>query len=112
MKKIISTLILSLFVIVAPVHAGPGGPGHSHSISAKKAEKLAMAKVSALVKKKKIDASWSGMKPAKVEMKVYGKHKQWVIVFENPGLKDPAKRKLFIFYSKYGKYLATNYTGK
>lgn len=113
---------VSLFVVILlfgqAALAGPGG-GHSHDhghasdpITSEQAVKKASKHVQKLVKKGKIDASWSGVMAKSVEEKTYGHGPEWVVAFQNKSIEVPEKQTLYIFYTINGKYLASNFTGQ
>lgn len=117
MKKFIKLPLLMLTLLFAQsVYAGPGN-GHSHDhhhgpITGEQAVKKATKHIQKLIKKGKIDASWSGITSSSVEEKSYEHGPEWVVMFENTSIKDPKKQTLYIFYTINGKYLASNFTGQ
>lgn len=111
-------LLVLMFLFGQTVFAGPGG-GHSHDhghlhgpISSEQAVKKATKHVQKLVKKGKIDASWSGVASKSVEEKSFGHGPEWVVTFENKAAEDPEKQTLYVFYTINGKYLASNFSGQ
>ena len=66
----------------------------------------------ALVKKGKIDKSWSENKPAKAYQKTFKKGTEWIVEFVNSAASDKAKQTLYLFYTLDGHYMAANFTGK
>ncbi len=115
MKTLITTLVLSSLLFSTPVMAGPGHE-HSHShgpVSEGEATKRAIKKVKQLAKSGKIDTSWSKLKSASgAEKKTFSKGQEWVISFANDKVSDSSKRRLYIFFTLDGHYIAANYTGK
>jgi hypothetical protein len=112
------SLLVLMFLFGQAALAGPGG-GHSHDhghhhgpISSEQAVKKATKHVQKLVKKGKIDSSWSGVSSKSVEEKSFGHGPEWVVTFENKSAKDPEKQTLYVFYTINGKYLASNFTGQ
>ncbi len=117
MKTLAATLILSSLLFGAPVLAGSGHDhGHSHShvqapVSKEIAEKNANDVISSLVKRDKIDKSWSTIKAMSVENKILNGLSEWVVIYHNEKISDPEKKKLYVFLTIGGEYVAANYTG-
>lgn len=115
-KALSLAIILSLFS--GFVMAGGGhnhGHGHSHSNTAVNQE---TAKVNAtkivvsLANRKKLDNSWATVKANSVEKKEFKGNPEWVVVFVNDEITDPAKKTLYVFLTLGGDYIAANYSGK
>lgn len=107
-QTIIFSLVLSFFSLATMAH------DHSHShgpVSQDQAEAIALKSVSKLADKGKIDKSWKSTKASKVEKIQFNGNMEWVIIFNNKNISDPAKLKLYIFLSLGGEYLAANFTG-
>ena len=66
----------------------------------------------ALLRSGKIDASWQALRPASVLLGPGAKGEEWRVVYENPQLADPAKRRLFIFFTPQGNFIAANHSGR
>ena len=123
MKTLAATLLLSSLLFGAPVLAGSGHDhdhdhdhGHSHShvqapVSKEIAEKNANDVISSLVKRDKIDKSWSTIKAMSVENKILNGLSEWVVIYHNEKISDPEKKKLYVFLTIGGEYVAANYTG-
>ena len=115
MRKIMIVVMLStLSLVTAPAFSGAG---HEHSqsqgpISEETVKQKATKQVAALVKKGKIDKSWSEIKPAKAYQKTFKKGPEWVVEFANSAASDKAKQTLYLFYTLDGHYMAANFTGK
>ena len=116
MRKLTVIFAFCMGLFVTPAMAGPGHDhGHGHAdgpVSAEVVSDKAMKKVAQLVKKGKIDASWSGVQPASIEQKTYAKGPEWVVTFNNEKVSDASKQTLYLFYSLDGHYIAANYTGQ
>ena len=117
MRTLSTTVLLSSLFFANPLLAGPGedhshGHGHSHSqISSDEAAGKAMEKVRHLADSGRIDGSWTELEPASVEQKTYSQGPEWVVTFNNEGIGDPSKQRLYMFFSLDGHYIASNYTG-
>jgi len=111
MKSLLIIFILNFLVLGTPAFAG-SGHDHAHDpISKEEAGKKAAKNLESLVKKGKIDKSWSGKPVNSIEKKTFSKGPEWVVTFKNEGLADESKHMLYMFYSLDGHYLASNYTG-
>lgn len=114
---IVRTIFLALAIALLPGFALAGGDhsnGHSHShgpIDAPAAKKSARKNVSRLIDKGKVPASWKKIEASSAEKKMFGKKEEWVVVFRNDKVEDPAKQTLYIFLGLDGTYIAANYTG-
>ena len=114
MRTLTTTLFICLTLFGASAIAGPGHEGgHSHGpVTDTVAADKALKKVEQLVKSGKIDASWSGIKPASIEQKIYANGPEWVITFKNDKVSDVSKQALYLFFKLDGSYIAANHTGK
>ena len=107
------SFILSAMVTMFLMGSAQAGSGHSHEpVTEEVASRMAIKKIDQLVEKGTIHNSWSGIKPTMAEKKPFAKGPEWVVTFSNAAVPDPSKRKLYVFFSMDGHYLATNYTGK
>lgn len=115
MKVLLIFISLSfLNVVNEQAFAGPSHSHHGHGpkINEKEAQSLASSKVKDLVKLSKIDSTWSQQSPNAPFKKDYGKGDEWVVTFDNDSIKDPKKKKLYVFISLWGKVIAANFTGQ
>jgi hypothetical protein len=71
-----------------------------------------MQRKDALVKSKKLDASWSAIKPASIEAVDGKKGKEWKVTFKDTAAKDKSKETLYMFYTQPGNFIAANFTGQ
>ncbi len=114
------TLALSIILgfLSSTVMAGGGhdhGHGHSHSniaVNQVTAKANATKIVAALTQRKKLDESWASTTASSVEKKVFKGNPEWVVIFNNDKITDPAKQKLYVFLTLGGDYIAANYSGK
>jgi len=112
------TLLLGFFLGLAPfmVMAGSGHDhdhGHAHGPVDQDTAILKATKIlESLVTKNVIEQSWKTIKLSSIEKKVFKDDTEWVASFENNKIADVKKRKLYIFLTLGGDYIAANYTGK
>ena len=112
------TLLLGFFLGLASstVMAGSGhdnGHGHSHGPVDQDTAILKATKiVKNLVSRNTIEKSWNDTKLSLIEKKVFNGKTEWVTVFINNKVADVKKRKLYVFLTVGGDYIAANYTGK
>ena len=112
MPTLLLGTILSLFTLTAMAGSGHDH-GHSHApVNQEAAETNATAIVAALVNKEKLEARWASITASSVEQKTFDGNPEWVVVFVNDKITDPAKQKLYIFLTSGGDYIAANYTGE
>lgn len=105
---------LSLFSMLAIAGGGHNhGHGHSHEpINQATANSKATKILNSFVKQKTIDKSWASTSVSSSEKKSFNGKQEWVISFMNEKSIDAKKRKLYIFLTLSGDYIAANYTGK
>lgn len=116
----LKTLLLSLSLSLCSATAAAGSNhdhdhGHSHShapVNQVTATTNATEIVAALVKRNKLDESWASIMPSSVEKKVFKGDLEWVAVFVNDKITDTDKRKLYVFLTLGGDYIAANFTGE
>lgn len=117
MKTLTTTLVLSSLLFVTPVTVMAGsGHGHSHApataVNQSTAEKNADKVIASLVERDKVDESWSTIKASSVEKKVLNGRPEWVVIYDNEKIAEIDKKKLYVFLTIGGEYIAVNYTGK
>ena len=111
MKPLVIFLLLTFLSFAAPVMAG-SDHGHSHDPVDQVTAKINAAKnVASLVKRKKLDESWTSVEASSAEQKVFKGSPEWVVIFVNDKIADINKQKLYVFLSLGGEYIAANYTG-
>lgn len=114
MKTLIKIIALSTLFFTASVMAGPAGHGHSHEptmVSQATATKNAELIVDSLIKKHKLDKSWTSIQASSTEKRHLNNVDEWVVTFFNKDIVDINKQKLYVFLTLSGEYIAANYTG-
>lgn len=114
LKKLILGISFTLFSMVAIAGGGHNhGHGHSHGpVNKETAHSKATRIVANFIKQKTLDKSWSGTTVSSSEKKKFNGKEEWVVSFVNDKAVDVEKRKLYIFLTLSGDYIAANYTGK
>ena len=116
MKILATSLVLSSLFFGAPVVAGTDHDhGHSHAqapVTKETAEKNAEKVVASFVVSGKIDKSWAPITASTSEKKEFSGRSEWVVIFINEKITDTAKKKLYVFLTLSGEYIAVNYTGE
>jgi hypothetical protein len=89
-------------------------PDHGPQLTGEdRAVDRAIHQVERLATEGKIEASWKESRTlVSADLKAAGDKKEWVVIFTNEQATDPAKRKLFVYLSEHGSYVAANFTGK
>ena len=107
-------LIFSLFSMLAVAGSGHShGHGHSHEpVNQSTANAKAAKIVKNFIKQNTIDKSWASASLSSSEKKLFNGKQEWVVTFDNNKMADTKKRKLYIFLTLSGNYIAANYTGK
>ena len=114
LKILLPGLFLSLCSATAMAGSGHDH-GHSHShapVNQATAITNATEIVASLVKRNKLDESWASIMPSSIEKKGFKGDMEWVAVFVNDKITDTDKRKLYVFLSLGGDYIAANFTGE
>ena len=114
LKTLLLSLILGLFSMTAMAGGGHNhGHGHSHElVNQKTANSKATKIVASFIKQKTLDKSWAGTTVSSSEKKTFNGKQEWVVSFVNEKVTDVNKRKLYVFLTLSGDYIAANYTGK
>jgi len=114
LKTLLLTFALSLFSVI--VVAGGGhdhGQEHSHSaVDQTTVNSKATKVITSLIKNNKLDKSWASIAVNSSEKKIFNGRQEWVVSFVNEKIADAKKRKLYVFLTLTGDYIAANYTGK
>jgi hypothetical protein len=99
------------FIISLGIFAHSGPKDSRKKIEGKTAQKMASMEIKRLVKERKIGLSWLSATYLKSVEKKFGSEKEWVVIFKNGKIKNNKKKKLYVFLSSFGDFLAANYTG-
>jgi len=90
------------------------GHGHSHSaapVDQATAQTKATTVVAGLVKRNKLAKSWASVAVNSANKKDFKGKKEWLITFVNNKVADKAKKKLYVFLTLSGDYIAANFSG-
>ena len=114
LKTLLLAFTLGLFSIAAIAGGGHDhGHGHSHSpVNQVTANSKATKIIASFIKQKTLDNSWASTTVSSSEKKMFNGRQEWVVSFVNETVADAKKRKLYIFLTLSGDYIAANYTGK
>ena len=112
-----SLLISFVFICFTTTIIAGGGHDHGHShattpVNEETAKVSATNAVVALIEKSKLDKSWATTTISSIEKKEFKGNSEWVAVFVNDKIAETAKKKLYIFLTLGGEYIAANHTGK
>ncbi len=90
--------------------AHPGGHGNEDPIDQKQAASAGEQVVQALLREKRLTASWSQrqLQDAKLEQTPYGP--VWVVSYRNPAEKDARKQMVYVLLDDAGNYLGAGHT--
>ena len=116
LKNIVIGCAFGLFSLTAVAGGGHDhGHGHSHAsgpVNQDTAKANASKIVASLVKRNKLDKSWGSAVASSIEKKTFKGQPEWVVVFQNDEVTDTAKKKLYVFLTIGGEYIAANHSGK
>lgn len=71
----------------------------------------ATQRMQALVSAGKLDRSWATLPHEKLEVVDGKKGREWKLSFHNPAVTDPAKARLYMFFTLPGNFIAANHSG-
>lgn len=114
---LLKALLFSLFLVLFSVSAMAGsghdhGHSHNHSpVDQATATTKATKIVEELVKRNKLDQSWASIVASSVEKKEFKGNAEWLAIFVNDTPSDVEKRKLYVFLTLGGEYIAANFSG-
>jgi len=114
----LKTLLLSFTLGLLPITATAGSDhdhGHSHSqspVNQTTAKENATEIITALVKRNKLENSWSTITASSIEKITVQGNPEWQVIFVNDKITDAKKQKLYVFLTLGGDYIAANFTGK
>lgn len=116
MTKITLTALILCSALWNPVaFADPGNSCHFHGkkpAAEATVNSCAQQRKDALVKSGKLDADWSAIKPASIEVIEGKKGKEWKVTFKSATAKDKSKETLYMFFTPPGNFIAANFTGQ
>lgn len=111
-KRLVLMLLLATGLLNARMALAHGGDEHSHKpITEAQAKERAVAEVAVLSGNGKVEKLWTKQEPSIAKQK-FGSQTEWVATFENRDAKELLKKRLYVFLSLSGEFLAANHTGK
>ncbi|MDH5543841.1 MAG: DUF6488 family protein [Nitrospinota bacterium] len=114
LRTLIFGLLLSFFsfsAFVSNAYAHGGGHMAKAPVDEATIKENAMKIVDGLVKRDKLDKSWALIAANSIEKKVISGNSVWVAIFINDKITDNDKRKLYVFLTLGGEYVAANFEG-
>jgi hypothetical protein len=108
MRKLILAVAAATAFTTAPAMAHPEDEGTLAPRGPSTAE-LAQAAIEKLVAQKKLPATWTGAKLASFDYRTKNGVDQYVLIFENPSIKQAAKRKLYVLMTTSGEFISANH---
>jgi len=118
MQTLIKATIITLALGFTSVYASGShdhGHGHSHAqkeVSQKTIKGQANQVLSGLIKKGKINESWSNTAIQDMKKKQFHHNMEWVVSYENKKIQNKMEQTLYVFISLTGEVTGVNYTGK
>jgi len=116
MKKITLTALSLCTALWAPIaFADLGNSCHFHGkkpAAEATVSGCAMQRKEALIKSGKLGATWSVVKPEKIETVDGKKGQEWKVTFKDTTAKDKTKETLYMFFTLPGNFIAANFTGQ
>jgi hypothetical protein len=106
-KLIFVAAALGIFSASAPAIAHPEDEGGYYQRGPSTTD-LAVEAINRLVAQKKLAATWSNAKLVSFDSRQKNGVGQYVLTYENPAIKQAAKRKLFVIMSQDGQFISAN----
>ena len=102
---------LCLMALIAVAYAAPAlsHPEPDELSRPPSVSELAADAISNLVKTKKLPASWTNAKQLSLDLRTKNGAYQYVVVFENPAIKEAGKRKLYVVFGVSRELISTGY---
>lgn len=111
MRKTVAALTLAIAgALAAPAHGHPQGHDGPSSITPLAARSLSDQVVKEMVQRKIVPESWLKVAASSTDLRVRNGEPEYVTVYRNEAVADPARRALYVIFSAYGQYLAANHT--
>jgi len=114
--KNLNVLVLLGVLLLVPISIlahGPGGHKATLAINAEEAKSIAGDAVKVKIKEGKLESSWSSIEPNEPTKEIINHHgSEWIITFDNTGVQDKKKQKLYVFLNMQGHVTGINFTGK
>ncbi len=113
-KTLIAAALIAVFSAPA-VRADAGSSCHFHgSKPASETTVLGCAtqRKETLVKARKLEAGWLGIKHETIALVDGKKGKEWKVSFTNPSVEDKDKKTLYMFFTPVGNFVAANFSGQ
>lgn len=113
-KRTLATLALG-FIATGAAHANEGGGCHFHGKTPAKEQTVldcADQFKGNFIVQGRLDASWKGVQPGKVEQVENKRGKEWKLTFVNAAAADKSKQTLFMFFTLPGNFIAANFEGQ
>jgi len=105
--------LLPMTLMAGSGHDHDHGHSHSHTpVNQATAKTNATEIIAALIKKNKLDNSWSSITASSIEKITVKGNPEWRAIYINEKMTDTKKQKLYIFLTLGGDYIAANFTGK
>jgi Family of unknown function (DUF6488) len=70
---------------------------------------LARAAIAKLIAQSKLPASWSTAAEVRTFTRMRGSTEQLIVEFRNAGVREPAKRTLFVVMTRSGQFISANH---
>lgn len=93
-------------------HSHDDGHSHGHVVNQETVKKTADKVIASLVKRERVDKSWSSITASSLEKKIISDVSVWVVTFNNQKIVEEDKQNLYVFISLEGEFLAVNHTGE
>lgn len=63
------------------------------------------------IERNMLPVSWGNVTSESAEKKMGKEKYEWVVIFNNKSIEDPAEQTLYVFLTLDGRYIAANFTG-
>jgi hypothetical protein len=111
MRTIVATLVCLLAgSFAAPAFGHPEGHDEPSYVTPLTAKSLSDQVVKQMVERKIVPESWLKAAAKSPDVRVRNGEPEYVTVYRNAAIADPAKQTLYVIFSVYGQYLGASHT--
>jgi len=105
---------LTVVLAIAVAASALGAPAFAHpedefTYRGPSTAELAEAAIGKLITQKKLSPSWASAKLASFDYRSKNGTDQYVLTYENPAVKQAAKRKLYVIMSTSGSFISASH---
>ena len=109
MRKFILVLATATAFSAVPAMAHPEDEGSMYAPRGPSTADKAQQAIEKLVAQKKLPATWTAAKLVSFDFRSKNGVDQYVLIYENPSIKQATKRKLYVLMTTSGDFISANH---